>query len=249
MAYIHVHNLDIDFPIYHGDAQSLKKNTADLLFKLSGRIMQEKKDRFVVKGLRNISFAIEKSERVGLVGRNGAGKTTLLRAMSGIFEPVQGRITIQGKISSLLDSNMGMNSELTGRENIQLRCLYNGLNAQETGKIIKDVEAFAELGAFIDLPIKTYSSGMNLRLGFALATAIDPSILLMDEWLMAGDSSFLNKAKQRIENMVNKADIMVISTHQPDIIRKWCTRALWIEEGHLKMDASPSDVLNAYLAY
>ncbi|QNT78981.1 ABC transporter ATP-binding protein [Entomobacter blattae] len=247
MAFIHIKNLDIFFPIYHGDSQTLKKQTANTLFKLSGKIVRDEHDHYTVRALHNITFSITSGERIGLVGSNGAGKTTLLRAMGGIFEPVRGCIEIDGSVSTLLDTNLGMNHELTGRENIQLRCLYNGYEQTKTKEIEQNVEEFSELGPFIDMPIKAYSSGMTLRLAFGLATAINPTILLMDEWFMAGDASFMEKARLRINTMVEKADIVVISTHQPDIIRRWCSRVIWLENGEVKMDAPPDTVLNVYL--
>ena len=214
---------------------------------LSGRLSEDKHRKIYVQSLRDISFSIKGGERVGLIGTNGAGKTTLLRTMSGIYEPVSGHLRIEGHISSLLDPSVGMNPELTGRENIRLRCYIDGVPHKQMNEIEEKVIEFSELGLYIDLPVKTYSSGMNLRLGFGLITAIDPQILLMDEWFMTGDEGFMLKATHRLENIVKKSQILIISTHSPQILIKWCNRIIWLEQGFLKMDGTPQEVLPVYL--
>lgn len=214
---------------------------------LSGRLSEDKHRKIYVQSLRDISFSIKGGERVGLIGTNGAGKTTLLRTMSGIYEPVSGHLRIEGHISSLLDPSVGMNPELTGRENIRLRCYIDGVPHKQMNEIEEKVIEFSELGSYIDLPVKTYSSGMNLRLGFGLITAIDPQILLMDEWFMTGDEGFMLKATHRLENIVKKSQILIISTHSPQILIKWCNRIIWLEQGFLKMDGTPQEVLPVYL--
>lgn len=214
---------------------------------LSGRLSEDKHRKIYVQSLRDISFSIKGGERVGLIGTNGAGKTTLLRTMSGIYEPVSGHLRIEGHISSLLDPSVGMNPELTGRENIRLRCYIDGVPHKQMNEIEEKVIEFSELGPYIDLPVKTYSSGMNLRLGFGLITAIDPQILLMDEWFMTGDEGFMLKATHRLENIVKKSQILIISTHSPQILIKWCNRIIWLEQGFLKMDGTPQEVLPVYL--
>lgn len=150
---------------------------------------------------------------------------------------------------TLLDSSLGMNPDLTGRENIRLKGRYEGLSRQQIDRIEQDVQDFAELGPYMDMPVKAYSAGMSVRLAFGLATASAPEILLMDEWFLAGDGIFMNKARTRLEELVQKAEILVLSTHQPEIMRQWCTRVLWLENGHVRMDASPDEVLDVYLAH
>ncbi len=200
-----------------------------------------------MEALKNISFTLNTGDRLGFVGSNGAGKTTLLRTMAGIYEPMAGLISIQGAITALLDSGQGMNMDLTGNENIRLRGMYNGYNDSQIKKLQSDVADFAELDQFLDLPVRTYSSGMIVRLGFALATAIKPQILLMDEWILAGDASFLDKARNRLETMVRGADILVLSSHNADIIMRWCNRVIWMDNGQIKADGSPEYVLASYL--
>jgi lipopolysaccharide transport system ATP-binding protein len=145
--------------------------------------------------------------------------------------------------------NLGMSVELTGRENVLLRGLYNRLSRPEISRLEEDVATFAELGDFMDLPVRTYSSGMVMRLGFAMATAIRPQILLMDEWFMVGDAEFREKAQVRLENMVRGAEILVISTHDTSVVRNWCTRVLWLDQGRIHLDGSPDEVLEAYLGH
>ncbi|MBH9969920.1 MULTISPECIES: ABC transporter ATP-binding protein [unclassified Commensalibacter] len=244
MPSITVKNLYISFPLYHENMRNLRKITNIFL---SGRLSEDKHRKIYVQSLRDISFSIKGGERVGLIGTNGAGKTTLLRTMSGIYEPVSGHLRIEGHISSLLDPSVGMNPELTGRENIRLRCYIDGVPRKQMNEIEEKVIEFSELGSYIDLPVKTYSSGMNLRLGFGLITAIDPQILLMDEWFMTGDEGFMLKATHRLENIVKKSQILIISTHSPQILIKWCNRIIWLEQGFLKMDGTPQEVLPVYL--
>lgn len=244
MPSITVKNLYISFPLYHENMRNLRKITNIFL---SGRLSEDKHRKIYVQSLRDISISIKGGERVGLIGTNGAGKTTLLRTMSGIYEPVSGHLRIEGHISSLLDPSVGMNPELTGRENIRLRCYIDGVPHKQMNEIEEKVIEFSELGSYIDLPVKTYSSGMNLRLGFGLITAIDPQILLMDEWFMTGDEGFMLKATHRLENIVKKSQILIISTHSPQILIKWCNRIIWLEQGFLKMDGTPQEVLPVYL--
>ncbi|WP_317214708.1 ABC transporter ATP-binding protein [Gluconobacter sp. GP1] len=252
MPSIVVDQLRIDFPLYHGQSRSLKRHVGDRLSSLrpgspAAHLVQDGRERTIVSVLQDISFSLAPGERLGLIGRNGAGKTTLLRSLAGIYEPVHGRVRLEGSIGTLLDSSLGMNMELTGRENIRLFALHGGLSKQQTAQLDQDVEAFADLGSYMDMPVKAYSSGMTVRLAFGLATAMLPQILLMDEWFLAGDGAFMNKARERLEAMVQHADILVISTHQPDIMRKWCTRVIWLENGKIRMDGPPDEVLEVYL--
>jgi lipopolysaccharide transport system ATP-binding protein len=191
MSSISISDVSVSFPLYHTEGRSLKKA---VLAAASGRLGKDAKRRVVVEALRDVSFALETGDRLGFVGSNGAGKTTLLRTLAGIYEPVNGYININGKVTALLDPGQGMNAELTGRENIRLRGLFSRLNPGQINQLEDDVAAFAGLDQFLDLPVRMYSSGMVVRLGFGLATSIKPQILLMDEWLMAGDANFMEKA-------------------------------------------------------
>jgi lipopolysaccharide transport system ATP-binding protein len=243
-ARIEVAGLSVYFPLYHANSRSLKKT---MVSAASGRLGEDRQHRVVVQALRDLSFTLSPGDRLGLIGANGAGKTTLLRTLAGIYEPVEGTVRVQGSLNALLDPNLGMNMDLTGRENIQLRGLYNGMPRPHVARLEEDVQDFARLGDFLDLPMRTYSSGMVVRLGFAVASAIRPQILLMDEWFLAGDSEFVEKARARLENMVRGADILVLSSHQNAIVMDWCTRVLWMDQGRIRRDGPPEDVVEAYL--
>lgn len=244
MPSITVKNLSISFPLYHENTRSLRKMAHMFV---SGRLKQDEHKKILVQSLRDINFTLNEGDRVGLVGQNGAGKTTLLRTMSGIYEPIAGHIRIKGNISTLLDPTVGMNFNLTGKENIHLKCSINGYSKKQTKDIEDNVADFSELGTYLDLPVRTYSSGMQLRLGFGLATAITPQILMMDEWFLTGDAGFILKATKRIEHIAQNSQILVISTHSAEIIAKWCNRVLWLDQGFLKMDGTPEEVLPVYL--
>jgi lipopolysaccharide transport system ATP-binding protein len=243
-ASIEVNGLSVWFPLYHGSARSLKKMA---FAAATGRLGRDQRQHVVVRALRDINLSLQEGDRLGLVGSNGAGKTTLLRVLAGIYEPVAGSIRVQGSLNALLDPSLGMNLELTGRENILLRGLYAGLPKSDLPRLEEDVCDFAGLADFIDLPVRVYSAGMVVRLGFAMATAIKPQILLMDEWFLAGDAAFLEKASARLEAMVRGADILVLSSHQTDIVESWCTRVLWLDQGQVRADGPAKEVLDQYL--
>ena len=236
----------VDFPLYHGNARSLKR----AVFRtVSGRVASDTRHRVVVQALRDVSFRLRSGDRLGLIGGNGAGKTTLLRTLAGIYEPQAGSVFVRGSLNALLDPNLGMNVDLTGRENIMLRGLYTGLSHAAILQLEEDVAAFADLGEFIDLPVRVYSSGMVVRLGFALATAIRPQVLLMDEWFLAGDATFMEKARVRLEDMVRGADILVLSTHVTDVVLNWCSRVIWLDQGRVRADGPAEAVMEAYLGH
>jgi lipopolysaccharide transport system ATP-binding protein len=247
VAQVELDDVSIDFPLYHGNARSLKRT---VVAAASGRrLATDPQHRVVVQALRGISFTLMPGDRLGLIGGNGAGKTTLLRTMAGIYAPVRGRIRVVGHLHALLDPSLGMNTELTGRENIMLRGLYNGVSRARIGRLEDDIQDFAELGEFIDLPLRIYSAGMLVRLGFALATAIDPQVLLMDEWFLAGDAGFMDKARARLERMVRGAEILVLSSHQHGVIAEWCTRVIWLDQGRIVADGDAAQVLEQYLGH
>jgi len=240
MAGIEAHALTIEFPLYHHNARSLKRRIFD---GATRRVKQHAESRVVVAALADLNFLIGKGDRVALIGSNGAGKTTLLRTIAGIYEPVAGQLMVEGTIGSLIDPGAGMNPLLTGRENIVLRGLYRGLTEREGRSLADEVAEFSGLGEFIDLPIRGYSAGMNVRLSFAMATAMTPEILLMDEWFLASDADFMAKAEARMTRLVTGADILVIATHDMAIVRKWCTRAIKLDAGRIIADGSVAEVL------
>lgn len=240
MASILAERLDIEFPLYHVGARSLKKR---LLAGAGMRLHTDETNRVVVSALRDLNFRIGRGERVALIGHNGAGKTTLLRTLAGIYTPVRGRLVVAGEIGSLIDPSAGIDPDSTGRENIQLRCLFRGMSEAESREVVEEIGAFSGLGQFLDVPIRTYSAGMSVRLSFAIATMIEPEILLMDEWLAAGDADFQHQAQERLERLVTDADILVIATHSMETARTWCSRAIRLDSGRIVADGPVEEVL------
>ena len=242
MATIDAAGLAIEFPLYHHNARSLKQR---ILASSRLRLKQDSDNRVVVAALRDLTFSIGKGDRVALVGPNGAGKTTLLRTIAGVYEPVAGKLRVEGEIGSLIDPAAGMDQLLTGRENVVLRALFRGMTEAEGRALADEVAGFAGLGDFLDVPIRGYSAGMNVRLAFAMATAMTPDILLMDEWFLAGDAEFMTRAEERLSRLVVGADILMIATHDMSVVRKWCTRAIRLEGGRITADGPVEDVLAA----
>jgi ABC-type polysaccharide/polyol phosphate transport system ATPase subunit len=237
-------NVSVSFPIYHGGSRSLKKN---LLFRGSGgQLASDASHRITVEALRHVSLEFATGDRVALIGTNGAGKTTLLRVMAGIYEPVIGVVKSRGRVSPMFDIALGIDGEISGYDNIRLRGLILGLSAGEIEERMADIVEFTELGDYLDIPVRTYSSGMMTRLTFAVATCFAPEILLMDEWIVAGDAGFLAKAQHRIESFIEKAGILVLASHSSDICRQWCNKAVWMERGEVKMHGDIATVLDSY---
>lgn len=240
MAHIRTKGLRIEFPLYHVEARSLKRR---LMTAMGNRVRTGRHNRVVVGALTDLDIDISSGERVALIGRNGAGKTTLLRTLAGLYEPVAGRLEVSGMIGTLIDPRAGMDDFCTGRENIRLRGLFNRMNAEEIDALEENAAAFAGLGDFLDMPIHSYSAGMQMRLAFAIATGVRPEILLMDEWLSTGDEEFLERAEERLASLINTAEILVLATHDMELARKWCTRAIVLEDGRVVRDGPPAEVL------
>jgi len=240
-ARLRLDGVSLALPVYHAGGRSLKKT----VLSAAGRLGQARR-HVVVQALRGISLDIGSGERVGLVGGNGAGKTSLLRVLAGIYEPGDGTVRTQGRRHALLHSGQGMHPDLTGRENIRLSGMYHGLSRAALARLEDDVASFAELGEFLDLPLRVFSAGMAVRLGFAVATGMRPDILLLDEWFLAGDAAFLAKAQARLEAWVRGAEILVLATHQDAVLRDWCTRAIWLEQGQVRADGETGAVIDAY---
>ena len=243
---LELQNVSVSFPVYHSGSRSVKKRL--LSGSTGGQLGTDAHHHIVLEALRDISLGLRAGDRLALVGRNGAGKTTLLRAMAGIFEPIAGRVVSHGRVSPMFDIGLGIDGELSGYDNIRLRGLILGLSASEIDERMADIAEFTELGDYLNIPVRTYSSGMMTRLTFAVATCFSPEILLMDEWIMAGDASFLAKARLRIQSFVESASILVLASHNIDICRKWCNKAAWMERGEIRMLGGIEGVLDAYSA-
>lgn len=244
MASIVIEQVSVDFPIYNASARSLKKRLIQVA--TGGQLGADQQGRVAVRALENVSFTLKDGDRVGLLGHNGAGKSTLLRVLSGVFEPSNGNATIKGEISSLIDISLGIDSEATGRENIHLRGGLLGLTRAQIKAQMDEIVEFSELGDFMDMPLRTYSSGMHLRLAFAVSTIVRPQILLMDEWLSIGDEGFKTKAEKRLNDLVQSTNILVIASHSRDLVCHTCNRLIWLEHGRIRMDGEPQEVANAY---
>lgn len=243
MAHIIFEHVNIDFPIYNAKNRSLKNTVMQAA---TGGKVSFGAEGTVIRSLEDVSFEIHEGERVGLIGHNGAGKSTLLRALSNVYAPTAGRAEIVGEIGSLVDIGLGIDGEATGRENIFIRGALLGLKRKEIEERFDEIVEFSELGEFINMPVRTYSSGMHLRLAFAVATIIRPEILLMDEWLSVGDAAFNEKAERRLSDLVQSSRILVIASHSRELIEKTCNRVMWFEHGRLKLDSDPTTVCKAY---
>ena len=244
MASIEFNNVSVDFPIYNASGRSLK--TSLLQAATGGRINTDKQGLVIVKALEGLTFKFVDGDRVGILGHNGAGKSTLLRLLSSVYFPSVGSVNVVGEVGSLIDISLGIDHEATGRENIYVRACLLGLNKVEINKNIDAIIEFSELGDFIDMPVRTYSSGMHLRLAFAVSTVIHPEILLMDEWLSIGDEGFKHKAELRMNELVEITNILVIASHSKQQILQTCNRAIWLEHGKIKMDDDVKSVVQVY---
>ena len=202
-----------------------------------------------VEAIRGLNIRVVAGERVALIGHNGSGKSTLLRALAGIYPLAAGEIKVVGRIGTLLDIALGFETESTGRENIYFRGMTLGYSRKQLRAAEKEIVDFADLGEFIDLPMRTYSSGMYVRLGFAVSTQFSPDILLVDEVFGAGDASFGKRAVDRMLNIVNNAGIFVIATHDISLVELVCQRVLWLNRGQIVRDGPPSLVLPEYHRY
>ena len=231
---IQVKGVSVSFPVYDNAHRSLKKAILNLT--TGGRIAEDIKRYRVVKALDGINFDLKEGSRLGLIGHNGSGKTTLLRVLSEVYAPTSGKLITQGRIATLLDVSLGLDPDATGFENIYLRGVLEGLKPNDIKNKIDDIADFSELGDFLNFPVRTYSSGMMLRLAFAISTSVDAEILIMDEWLSVGDTSFNVKATKRLNALVKKSSILVIASHNEDLINKICNRLIRLEHGNIVSD-------------
>jgi ABC-2 type transport system ATP-binding protein/lipopolysaccharide transport system ATP-binding protein len=243
MADIQLDNVSVAFPVYDNSSRSLKKRLVGAA--TGGRIRSEAGPS-VVQALENLTLHFQHGDRIGLVGRNGAGKTTLLRVLAGIYEPGVGTVRVDGHVAPLFDLLLGMDPEGTGYENILLRGLFLGMRGTDIEAQIDEIAAFTELGSFLELPIRTYSAGMRLRLAFAVSTSFHPDILLLDEGIGAGDAAFLEKVNRRLQEFTSKATIIVLASHSEQLVRQLCSTSVLMEHGRIIEFSSTSEVLALY---
>lgn len=244
MASIQLNDVSIEFPIYQGSSRSIKKTL--LRAGTGGKIYRDSGNRVGIRALDRVSLGIEHGDRIALIGPNGSGKTTLLRVLAGIYEPACGTVSVDGMVAPLFDVGIGFNPDATGYENILLRGLYMGLHPDQVRARADEIADFSELGDYLGMPVRTYSAGMMLRLSFGVATCIDPEILLMDEWVLAGDAHFFNKARHRLEAFIDRSSIMVLASHADSLLRQWCNKGLLLEHGRVKAIGPIDEVLALY---
>ncbi|MFM0308880.1 ABC transporter ATP-binding protein [Paraburkholderia sp. RL17-383-BIF-A] len=244
MAYIELKGATLDLPIYDVQGRSLKKKV--LRMGRRNTIAESNDGVIVVRALDSVDLRLESGDRIGLIGHNGAGKSTLLRMMAGIYAPTNGTVTSNGKVVPLLDISLGMDENSTGMQNIRLRGLLLGMSDAEIRAKQEAIAEFCELGDYLDLPLRTYSSGMRVRLAFAVSTAVDAEILLLDEVMGVGDASFMHKAEGRLADLHGRAEIVVLAMHSNPEIRKVCNKALWMERGRVRAFGPVEEVVAAY---
>ena len=236
--------VSVVFPVYQAGSRSLKKRV--LFHSSAGNISRDAKDHVVIAALSDISLSLVVGDRVALIGANGAGKTTLLRTIAGIYEPVRGQVRTRGRISPMFDINLGIDVDLNGFDNIRVRALLLGLPPSEVERRLPEIAVFTELGHYLDMPVRTYSTGMILRLSFAVATCFEPEILLMDESILAGDAHFLSKAEGRIQSFIERASVLVLASHSFELTKRWCNKGIWLDQGRIRKFGPINPVLEEY---
>ena len=242
MAHIRLRQVVIDFPVVHAASQSLQLR----IYQALGGRLRAHQHTVVVRALDRIDLELQDGDRIGLIGHNGSGKTTLLRVLSGVYPPTMGEAAIAGTISSFTDITLGMDPEATGWENIQFRCAFMGLSFNEAERLSPAIAEFCELGEYLNLPTRTYSTGMFLRLAFAISTSIHPDILIMDEMIAAGDAQFIEKATRRLHELVDKSNILAIASHNMPMVQDICNKVIWLENGAIRQQGEPDVVIEAY---
>ena len=241
-AVVRLEGVSVSFPIYQAGSRSLKKRV--LFHGSAGKIGRDTNDHVVVEALRDVSLCLAAGDRVALIGGNGAGKTTLLRTIAGIYEPFRGEVITNGRVSPMLDTNVGIDVDLSGFENIRVRALLLGLSPSAVEQRLPEIAEFTELGDYLDMPVRTYSAGMVLRLSFAVATCFRPEVLLIDESVLTGDAHFLGKAEARIKAFIDSASVLMLASHDLQLCSRWCTKGFWLEQGRIR-DAGPVDAVTA----
>ncbi|ESQ91125.1 ABC transporter ATP-binding protein [Asticcacaulis benevestitus] len=226
---IRLNYVDLVYPVYSVRAQSLRNMMVNL--SVGGKLLKDGSDIIHVQALSRLNFTLNVGDRLGVIGHNGAGKTTLLKLVAGIYEPTRGHIEVNGRISSMIDVGLGLDPNLTGRDNIINMGRMRGFTTRQIQLQMDELIEFSDLGSFIDLPVKTFSAGMASRLVFAVSTTLDPDILLFDEWLSTGDADFIVKAKQRMDSLLDKSRGMILASHSFPMIQLMCNKLLVLDAG------------------
>ena len=227
---INLKNIYLKYPVFSDTSKSLKKSIVDTL---TGGKISTNEGIVCIEALSNINLSLKKGDRLGLIGANGSGKTSLLRVIAGLIYPTKGEISINGSINSFIDMNFGLNMEATGLENIKIRLILLGISLGKIDYYLSEISDFCELGKFLYMPIKTYSSGMVMRLGFSILAAVYSDIIIMDEWLSVGDEDFKSKAELKIERIISNSPILILASHDMNIINKWCNKVIKLDRGEI----------------
>ncbi|MBE2181078.1 MAG: ABC transporter ATP-binding protein [Chthoniobacterales bacterium] len=237
-------NVSLIFRVYGVGGRSLK--TKLISFGTGGRLARDAANHFVVHALNNLSMELNEGDRLGIVGSNGSGKSTLLRTMAGIYRPHTGRVTACGRVAAIIDSGIGLESHATGYENIRSRAVLMGVARRDWPSFMERVAELSELGDYLAMPVHTYSSGMLMRLNFSLSVSIDPDILILDEWLSVADQSFRNKAEEHMKRLVDKSRILVLASHNLELLERLCNRGLFLKGGSKMFEGLIADTIAAY---
>ena len=238
-ASIDLYGVTLDYAVYGVRAQSLRNALANLA--VGGRLMRGKSDLTHIRALSEVSLSARPGDRIALVGHNGSGKSSLLKVLAGVYEPNQGHVGIEGRISSMISMSIGLDGEASGLQNMRNLAMMQMMPRAELERRLPSIVDFSELGAFVHMPFKTYSAGMMARLTFAVAKATDADILLMDEWISAGDASFREKASERLSSLVDRAEIVVLATHDDHLVRRTCNRVIALETGVVTFTGSADE--------
>jgi ABC-type polysaccharide/polyol phosphate transport system ATPase subunit len=241
MSLIELNNVSLHFHVRRRGRESLKD------YLLHGLFRRRKQNVLEVKALEHVDLVVEAGQRLGIIGHNGAGKSTLLKLLAGIYPPSSGMRRVTGRVSSLFDISLGFEHEANGWDNIRYRSFLQGETPKTVNARMQAIADFSELGEFLDMPVRYYSSGMLVRLAFSVATAIEPEILIVDEVLSAGDCSFQAKAQQRMQSLISNAQAVIMVSHDLDSLRPLCNRILWLDHGQVRMLGPAGDVIAAYL--
>jgi len=241
---LRLRDVSVDFPIYSGGSRSLKK----VLFNRTtqGNLARDARDRITVQALSDITLDIANGDRLAIIGANGAGKSTLLKVLAGIYAPTRGHMHASGRVSALLTPSIGLNPDATGRENVITRGMFMDVHPRQMRDRVDEIADFTELGYYMDMPVRTYSSGMMVRLCFAVATSVRPEILLMDEWIGAGDAAFFAKAQQRMTDFLSATSILTLASHSLPLLQEWCNRAVLLDNGRITAMGSVEEVAEFY---
>lgn len=246
MARIELKDVDVDFPLLKPEHRSLKHLLSAPMTK--SRFGTDARERMVLHALKRINLVFEHGERTAIIGPNGAGKSTLLKVLAGIYPPVSGTVSIEGTVGALLTTGLGMRDDVSGYANIDFCLLLQGIPPDEISKRRDEIANFTELGEYLELHVGAYSSGMRVRLAFAISTALDPDILVIDEILGAGDAAFIKRAEHRLISLIDRSKLLILASHSLGYIDQFCDTAVWLDNGEVRLRGPIKEVQEAYLA-